>query len=282
MADGRRRIARGENMKPKRETDLDSRLTAYESSVKTQGAGSRLSERLARWPMYAAAAGSALTLSPAAVAGIIYSGPQNINATYGAPAAINIDGQGNNFVFRVNTSYQIFSGHGFSYHRTADVSRGVASERIMGTGTHAARLASGAPISAGAKFGPPGANRLYFQSLLSATVDGSVYRRSGHDGAWTPGAAPAFLGVEFFEGGLAHFGWIELQVLRAHFAYDINVTSWAYNITAGAAIDAGQTSSIPEPGSLSLTLLAAGSAGVLAWRRRRNEVKKQTSEEAAV
>jgi PEP-CTERM motif len=267
------------NMKPKTEAELDSRLTAYESSLPSHGTGSRLSDRLARWPMYAAAAGSALTLSPAAVAGIVYSGPQNITVTsLNVPFAINIDGQGNNFSFNLLHSSHSGSGAAFSY-RNAFLAGGVASERIMGTGTHAARLASGAPISTGAKFGGPSVNRL-FEHRNSRNTTGSWSR---NDGNWTPGAAPAFLGVEFFEGGLGHFGWIELQVLNGPFGYgyNINVTGWAYNTTAGAAIDAGQTSSIPEPGSLSLALLAAGSAGVLAWRRRRAEIKMRTSEEAA-
>jgi hypothetical protein len=59
-------------------------------------------------------------------------------------------------------------------------------------------------------------------------------------------------------------GWIQVQFTPT-FPGIFDVTGWAYN--TDGPIDAGQTSATPEPGYLPLMLLAAGAAGVLAWKR---------------
>jgi hypothetical protein len=65
------------------------------------------------------------------------------------------------------------------------------------------------------------------------------------------------------------FGWIRLEVLDRNsdgYPDEFKAIDWAYN-DAGGGINAGQTTAVPEPSALGL--LAMGSAGVLAWRRRR-------------
>jgi hypothetical protein len=59
---------------------------------------------------------------------------------------------------------------------------------------------------------------------------------------------------------------------------DLETVDWAYN-NAGGGISAEQ-GAVPEPSSKALALLALGSAGVLAWRKRRQETGGRQQEEA--
>lgn len=76
----------------------------------------------------------------------------------------------------------------------------------------------------------------------------------------------AFIGLSFPDFGPTYFGWIRVDIDRVNKVF--LVKDWAYD-DSGAAILAGDTGNgfVPEPGTLGL--LAAGSAGVLAMRRRR-------------
>ncbi len=74
-----------------------------------------------------------------------------------------------------------------------------------------------------------------------------------------------YFGFKFSDGINLFYGWAELNIDGSNLAYTIN--RWAYNETPGELIQVGQT--IPEPDTLSLTLLGLGAAGVRAWRRRK-------------
>jgi hypothetical protein len=79
-------------------------------------------------------------------------------------------------------------------------------------------------------------------------------------------STPSFLG---FQTSAGNFGWMQLSL--APRASDglivVTIDGWAME-DSGAPIAAGSTTSIPEPNCLAL--LAAGSAGILARRRRKN------------
>jgi LPXTG-motif cell wall-anchored protein len=63
------------------------------------------------------------------------------------------------------------------------------------------------------------------------------------------------------------------------FPTQLEVISWAYNDVAGAPIEAGQTTEVgatPEPSTAALGLLALGAAGILALRKRRNQLTQVT------
>ncbi len=74
----------------------------------------------------------------------------------------------------------------------------------------------------------------------------------------------AFLGIRLdIPGGSPHFGWVGLNVNPN---LDVTVYDFAIESSANTSIRAGATA-VPEPGTL--TLLALGSAGLAAWRKRR-------------
>jgi LPXTG-motif cell wall-anchored protein len=89
-------------------------------------------------------------------------------------------------------------------------------------------------------------------------------------GLFGPGTVSGFAGFRSTKTG--DLGWIDVEVFdRSADGYpdQLEIISWAYNNVGGASIEAGQTSSTPEPNTAALGLLAAGAAGLLALRRRR-------------
>jgi hypothetical protein len=75
----------------------------------------------------------------------------------------------------------------------------------------------------------------------------------------------AFMGVEFFDASNDPlFGWIRIAG-GPTLGFPATIVDWAYE-SSGAGIVTGV---IPEPSSLALGCLAAGAAGLAAWRRRK-------------
>lgn len=71
-----------------------------------------------------------------------------------------------------------------------------------------------------------------------------------------------YFGFKFTDGVNLFYGWAELNIDGGNLAYTIN--RWAYNDTPDGSIAV-----IPEPDTLSLTLLGLGAGGVRAWRKRK-------------
>ena len=139
---------------------------------------------------------------------------------------------------------------------------------IVGPGLNAlsigaAKLPSGALISQNRP-------KTRYGGLWSAETDPSG---GSLNDAWYAGGN-AFLG--FSDQG--HAGWIGLNLSRIGACVPgfrngcfaplgkINVTGYAYETKQGVSIRAGQTSAVPEPGTLGL--LALGAIGLAALRRR--------------
>ncbi len=103
----------------------------------------------------------------------------------------------------------------------------------------------------------------------------SSYPTSSYIGNWQSyGVAQGqgYLGLRFFIGANAHYGWADISVNQD---FSITLNSFAYESCADQSINAGQTtggatcgdSEVPEPHSAAL--LAMGAAGLFAYRRRR-------------
>lgn len=93
---------------------------------------------------------------------------------------------------------------------------------------------------------------------------------SGTAGNFT-GRNNVYLGLKVTDNGTDYYGWVEISV--SGFAHLITLHSWAYD-DEGNDIQAG---AIPEPGHIGL--LAAGAAGLLAWRRKRQQVRAEAGSE---
>jgi hypothetical protein len=246
--------------------NLKAKLDAYEASSAV-GSGAAAKKRQRTWPVYAAAAGSGLAMATSAEAGIVYSGPQNVTLaprtnTGSASHSINIDGHGHNFVLG---GYRSTVAHTFVYAGVWGAGRG--GLQVLHGGSSLKNLASGAKISNGA--GAFGGSAPFFLRLKIATIGGAT--RPPQLGTW-PQSHVGFGGFKFTSGGQSHFGWIKLEWNGGTFGKatgiptSITALGWAYETTPGLAIAAG---AVPEPSTGVLALLASGSAGVLAWRKRR-------------
>jgi hypothetical protein len=77
----------------------------------------------------------------------------------------------------------------------------------------------------------------------------------------------AYMGVEFFNASSNPlFGWIRIAGGPTA-GFPATIVDWAYE-DSGAGILTG-AGVIPEPSSLALGCLAAGAAGLAAWRKRK-------------
>jgi hypothetical protein len=77
----------------------------------------------------------------------------------------------------------------------------------------------------------------------------------------------AFMGVEFFNASNNPlFGWIRITGGPTQ-GFPATIVDWAYD-DSGAGILTG-AGIVPEPSSLALGCLAAGAAGLIAWRKRK-------------
>lgn len=84
--------------------------------------------------------------------------------------------------------------------------------------------------------------------------------------------SPGYIGYKFQLPGSGpdYYGWMGIQVNDAGAG---TIIDWAYQNTAGAAIQAGSISAVPEPAEACLVLLLALPCACLLIRRRRQRVE---------
>jgi hypothetical protein len=139
--------------------------------------------------------------------------------------------------------------------------------RAAGSGAGALQGSDSRGLVKGAKIGPGG----LFQSavlLASCRNAGSSFKFCFRtEFGWNKSG---YLGFKFLSNGRTQFGWAHVALPRtgpptSFFAPSIS--KWAYDTVPGQTIEAGQTSAIPEPSTLSL--LALGAAGLAVLRKRK-------------
>ena len=74
------------------------------------------------------------------------------------------------------------------------------------------------------------------------------------------------MGVKFNVSSTPLYGWIRIAG-GSTLGFPATIVDWAYE-NSGAGIRTG-AGVIPEPGSVALGCLAAGAAGLVAWRKRK-------------
>lgn len=247
---------------------LDFRLSGYSAGAKVAAAARRLRSRTGNWPVYAAAAGSALAMTTSASASIIsgvYTGTGPNGGVSVRPLA-NGHSSVKGLLFglgEINIKAQ--SGTNVFGHFTNFSAEGILPLKIFEAGSYgqyAKNFGFGGQISSAAGVLAASGARIA-RALFTSSSAGSFH----------PGQ-PGYVGFALDAGGgTANYGWLKLE-----FSFDPQTTQgvlealgFGYETTAGKAIAAGDTggTATPEPGTMALGILAAGAAGVVALRRRR-------------
>jgi hypothetical protein len=229
-------------------------------------------KHIADWSAYAAAAGATLAMATNVSASIITATPdltdpsssQRAFNVGGDPEVLNLGGESN----RTGMSAAAFINAPFlgdpKLHFVTSLGvakRYLAGQAILGIGRVHTNV-----------------------DLLFKTTN--TRHTSRHGGNFGTGDSSGFIGFVNQAGDL---GWLDVKVTSdAGFPEELELIRWAYNnvagapieagalIEAGASIYAGQTTdslSAPEPGTEALSLLALGAAGILAFRKRRKELR---------
>lgn len=268
---------------------LESDLRRYVQSATTNFSAVDFRKRLADWPVYALAAGSALALPNAAVADVIHSPGLPLTA------ASNLF-LGSNFV---TTGLKLTNRTGKDLLASLDVSLRLgfrtvppltsvfssATARVkgnrlqfLGEGGSANLLASGAKVSSGAPGTfQSGNNLLRLKTFNKTFTSPSHLQQSGNAtaGNW-PSNGAGFVGFRFSTNGQVDYGYADIAVAsEGGFPDSVSLLCAAYDDTGAAITTAAgcpgstSTGTVPEPSNLALALLATGSIGVLALRRRK-------------
>ena len=193
----------------------------------------------------AAGAAAATVGGASADAAVVYSGPQNISIGQFSSQSLNLDGDAYNDILLKN--YVFVGGNyqgayvNFYPGKLVGFTSGLSYVSALGTG----------------------------DAISSATVgpfQGSMAYGGNNPNAEFNNVTDAYIGLAFPIAAVNHYGWIRVDVDNA--AGTFLVKDWAYETQSGVGLAAGDgLPVVPEPGTLGL--LAAGAAGVLALRRRR-------------
>ena len=215
---------------------------------------------------YGAAAAAALAAGSAQAA-IQYSGPTNILVSAGQDPSLVVDldgaGGGHDLAFTINATY----------FGITPVVGALVDGNLVDPPVDPPAPALPDALSLFATAAAPGQFAVNFAK--DASIGGSPYFLAAS--AFLTSSEATALQADFSAGGYLGFrfqdgvnsgnnGWVHITPLdgASDLSTGFTIDGWAYEDTTGAAIAAG---AVPEPGTLSL--LAAGVAGVATLRRRR-------------
>jgi hypothetical protein len=229
--------------------------TAHRSNLSLDGSAKR------RAAYTLAAGAAACTAASSATAEVQYSGLQNINIGSGFSQQIDLNYDGFNDVKLTNYVF----GQGPYQGATVNFAPGRFVGFNVGPLSYVSALTVYDPIGS-ANAGP--------------TFFGSLAYGAANPNAEFNNVSNAFIGLSFPVGDKLLYGWLRVAIDNANKSFLIK--DWAYNdgnvaALAGTVTDgilAGDTGDgyVPEPGTLGM--LAAGAAGVIGLRRRRQTAGK--------
>ena len=245
---------------------------------------------------FATAAGSALAMASGAEAAVIFSGPQNIYVAI-HPTSINsnympidIDGDGvEDLQFGIYASFSSGGSTSPSYSSqrmfvVGSTFSGVQQASVALDNSYSSPRKFSAMSSVGSAenwAGSTNSEAVFNQGqniLISSNVP---------SGTWS-GSENGTIGFRLKKGGDVHYGWLRVELVdpttpqgssqgSSYFADglsdQVKIVDWAYESTPNTPIP------VPEPSGLAM--LAAGAAGLGAWRKRREQAKKSVENPAA-
>jgi hypothetical protein len=217
------------------------------------------------WRLFAAAGAAALAATSAADAAIIYQHTNMPSASLPRSAG----GKSRGSVFKNFSVDGVPFELGMIHHQSGNSMYIKAnSSNLIGGPVSGAlrRFQSGQAVTMPkGSFTTSNGNRYSFKS--AAFKGKFTHFSGGHSG---------FFGFELPGSKGGGYGWMNIDFVlnpaNPGFTGELAITDLAYNDGADPAnlgISAGDGRSVPEPSALGL--LAMGSTGVLAWRRRRND-----------
>ncbi len=249
---------------------LDAQLGDYATAARGTAAGKL--RQIGNWPVYAAAAGSALAMTTSASASIITC---VVNCSVTAPTQsfgsavgfIHLEGKSttNNLLGFAAGIGEIKSAGSTFIFGLVDAQAN-ANAKLFFTGGGSNALARN--FAAGAPIGPLSVNN---HNTHVGAVRGIVNHRfttTAGFGNFVSGVA-GYIGLQV-QGD--EYGWVKLTYTAGGvdgIPSVLTVNAWDLDLTPNQAIDAGLEApvSTPEPGTAGLGLLALGAAGVIALRR---------------
>jgi hypothetical protein len=247
------------------DSQLDERLSDYTAVTRISAAAKTLYRRTGNWPIYAAATGSALAMATGASASIIsgvYPG-SGISVNPGGPTThVGLIPGLSVKLHALSNGAPNVSSH--SAELQLEVSR--ANIFFSGYSDQAKKFVLGSPIGTPAEALQVGRTENVQRFFLGSA-----------SGNFASGK-PAFAGLSFMTVGKnTDYAWIELEFTdKAGFPYFLDALAFGVDSDPGqlpGSFAAGQTgpSAAPEPGTMSLAILASGAVGVTALRRRRKQ-----------
>jgi hypothetical protein len=239
------------------------KTNTYRTPLALRSSASRWKKHLASWKTYALAGGASLAAGTNADAQIVHT---EVNQTISNNSSFKFSIAGREVTAKVSLAATTY---GFQIHGLAKLQgAGISFGRDYG---NAKNYAAGAPMGVSAN------TLAHAENVRSATqnIGSGWFRSFGQFGAIGTNSKRAGT-VEGFNGfqlaSANHdLGWLRVEVGPASSTtagMTLTIIDYAYN-SSGGPINAGQTSSVPEPGTMALALLAAGAAGVASIRRAR-------------